>query len=77
MPRSNSNGSVRAAFWAVTFAVGSTTSSASGPRQAARICSASDSPPAGDQPLKTTAATGSEPASTGSRTSCRQRALIR
>jgi len=53
--RSSRSGSVRAAFCAVVDAVSSVTSSTAGPRQSARICSASDGPPSGDQPLNTTA----------------------
>ena len=55
IPRSRSSGSVRAAFSAVIVAVGSTTSSSSGPRQASRICSASETDPSGAHPLNTTA----------------------
>src|SRR5436190_9731475 len=78
MPRATSSGSVRAAFSAVTLAVGSSTSSTSGPRQAARIWSASELPPRGAQPLKTTASTSVAAAMrSASRTSSRQRLLIR
>jgi len=51
-------------FSAVIRAVGSSTSSTpSGPSQASRICSASVTPPTGDQPLKMTARGGLSTAS--------------
>src|SRR4051812_15487882 len=76
--RSSNSGRVRAAFSAVDAAVGSTTSSTAGPRHASRICSASEGPPVGDQPLKTTTSASVLLTScSASRTSRRQRSLIR
>ena len=69
---------MRAAFSAVVDAVSSVTSSSGGPRQSLRICSASDGPPSGAQPVKTTMRASTRRAKrSASATSRRQARLMR